>query len=301
MAKPKLEQPTCVVFVGGPDTGKTNYLVRLFVGLTEKTGVLIAPELPPQIAYLEAGRKHLAQGRFVPRSGAEKLGDLFARVEFSAGRRAGESALVQVPDVMGELWKDAVDNREIDPAWLKRVRNSTGALLFVRPSSHENVDFLDWVTAADWMNLEPGDGAPEKTLPSQVIATELLTLLEDELGSAVPGAKPRVAIIATSWDAVPPDRRDRAPYEFLNAEFPMFAGRILDTERLEVMVFGCSVVGGDLQDDADFRIAYRDMEIETAGYVVVGREDGSASQLRDVTLPLAWSLGAELPGDGAGG
>lgn len=302
MRKPIAKPPNCIVFVGGPDTGKTNYLVRLFVALMEKLGAIVAPELPSQIAYLEAGKRHLAQGRFVPRSGAEKLGDLEASVKVVTGDLAGISALIQVPDVMGELWKTAVNEREIDPAWLERVRRSNGALLFVRPLSDENVDFLDWVTASEWMNVgsKEGGAAQALILPSQVVAAELLTFLEDELGSSIPNQRPKVAIIATSWDAVPPDLRDRDPMEFLTREFPMFAGRISDCERLDIQVFGCSILGGDVQDDPEFREAYRNMEIETSGYVVVGRPDGLVTRLADMTLPLAWSLGADMPGNNSG-
>lgn len=300
MRKPIIQPPRGVVFVGGPDTGKTNFLVRLFVALIEKTGGVTAAEMPPQIAYLEAGRRHLAQGRFVPRSGAEKLGDLIAKVEMVGAHAEASAALVQVPDVMGEVWRTAINEREVDPAWLARVRNAEGALLFVRPQSEENIDFLDWVTAAEWMSAEQGNDEEPivMALPSQVIATELLTFLENELGSDLASGTPRVAIIATSWDGIPPDLRNRDPMAYLAREFPMFAGRIYDCERLAVQVFGCSIVGGDLKDDPDFRAAYRDMEIETSGYVVVANPDGSARELTDVTLPLAWSLGAEMPGPG---
>lgn len=296
MAKAPSTNMRTVLFLGGPDTGKSNYLARLWASLTEDDSALSVPVLPNQMRYLEQSKRHLAEGKFVPRSAGEELGELNATIHIRKGRLEGSTAQIQMPDVMGELWKDAANDREIDPSWIAKLKQAVGALLFVRPMSDENVDFLDWVTAAHFMEAEQGSSQAdaEFELPSQVVASEMMTLLEDNLGRNHPSINPRVAIVAASWDIVPPEVRKADPLTFLEAEFPMFAGRLRDCDRLDVRVFGCSVVGGDLKDDEEFRKSYRDIELEKSGFVCVAKSDGTIEEYPDLTLPLAWVLGSSI-------
>lgn len=317
MAKPPASQPPQrVLLVGGPDTGKTNYLGRLWASLRAGAGALRAPEIPDEIKYVEAALAHLAEGRFAPRSNAAEVGDFSARVVFTASDGQEEEAHIEVPDVMGEMWKRSAVDREIDEDWMRRMQSADGAVLFIRVMSDANVDPLDWVTCAAWMRGfgppahtdDAGADAPPTTdddddddddhadpasaLPTQVQLTELTNFLEDELGVIAKRDRPRLAVVITAWDLAPPDVRSRSPMEFLQSQFPMFAGRVADCDRLEVEVFGCSIVGGDLDGDVKFKDKYRDMDIETSGYIVVSGPTGEAIEIADLTAPVAWVLGA---------
>ena len=77
---------------------------------------------------------------------------------------------------------------------------------------------------------------------------------------------------------------------YLRKEFPLFAGRLADTGRLNVKLFGLSVVGGDLEDDDEFRNSYLERDISEQGWVVVEDGDGSRTD-EDVMLPIAWAMG----------
>jgi hypothetical protein len=77
---------------------------------------------------------------------------------------------------------------------------------------------------------------------------------------------------------------------YLRREFPLFAGRLADTGRLDVKLFGLSVVGGDLEDDEEFRNRFLERDISEQGWVVVEDEGGIRTD-DDVMLPIAWAIG----------
>jgi hypothetical protein len=70
----------------------------------------------------------------------------------------------------------------------------------------------------------------------------------------------------------------------------LFAGRLADIDRLDVKVYGLSVVGGDLADDDGFRTRFFDRDISEQGWVVLD-DGGQLKTDDDVMLPLAWAMG----------
>jgi hypothetical protein len=82
------------------------------------------------------------------------------------------------------------------------------------------------------------------------------------------------------------------PEAYLETNFPMLAGRLSDTSRLEVRVFGLSVVGGDLKDDPEYRNAFLDGSFDESGWVAVKDPDsGKWLTIVDVTLSIVWVVG----------
>ena len=57
-----------VILLGGPDSGKTNYVGRLWLALDARKGRLFAAMLPEDIGFVLDTAEHLFQGRFAPRS-----------------------------------------------------------------------------------------------------------------------------------------------------------------------------------------------------------------------------------------
>jgi len=80
--------------------------------------------------------------------------------------------------------------------------------------------------------------------------------------------------------------------KYLETQFPMFAGRIRTPSRLDVEVFGMSIVGGNLRGitNKQFRDSLKGRDLSEVGYTAVMR-DGVVVEDPDVTLPLAWALG----------
>lgn len=278
-----------IVLVGAPDSGKTNYLGRLWVALRARQGKLAAPEIPPDIQYVEQTLEHLMHGEFAPRSDkslAVSRHDFVVPVELTEAGNADGFSIV-VPDVSGELWKSAVETFEISEEWMEQLQQSVGALLFVRILSNQNVTPLDWVTAERLLKLHPADEDESHKIPTQVMLCELLRFLEYTLQPGKDGARPRVAIVVTAWDLLDAERGAAGPMAYLQTEYPLFAGKLQDTQKVEVKAFGVTIVGGDFEE-AGFRTEFLENgDLQYAGHCVV-ESDGMIKKEVDLTFPVAW-------------
>ena len=288
-----------VLFVGGPDSGKTNYLARLWEALREGSGRLYAEKAPNNIAYVEDALEHLLKGRFAPRTEATEEDSgrgLSIDVKRQGSDRGGEAQIV-VPDASGELWSEAIQDYQLPRYWMDSLRSATGALLFVRVNSEQNVEPLDWVNARRLLrwNVEKGEDEPqdEFRVPTGVQLCELLRLMEFGLGIETDVRRPRVGVMITAWDILDHATACEGPGAYLNREYPLLAGRVADSSRLEVGVFGVSVVGGDLNDPS-FRSRFLSENLNESGYVIVNHD--GADEEADLTVPIAWVL--DCDGDG---
>lgn len=319
-----------IVLLGGPDSGKTNYVGRLWPSFKRRKGVLRAERMPDDIAYVDGAVEHLMQGSFAPRSDRNlEVG----RADFSISVRGanGDGALTElmVPDISGELWTRTVASFEISREWLDVLNEAEGAVVFVRAHSDQNVKPLDWVTARNILQLDADeklaveaatDGGDEPTkanapmveaeqlpannegndaveltsepdLPTQVLLCELLRYLDLCLANRANGGRPHVAVVVAAWDLLDAKVRAGGPIAYLRREFPLFAGRLADTGRLDVKLFGLSAVGGDLEGDEEFRKRYLEQDITEQGWVVAEDERGTWTEVSDVMLPIAWAMG----------
>ena len=57
-----------IILVGGPASGKTNYIARLWLAFAARKGKLQAKTLPGNIEYVNQAVAHLQAGHFAPRS-----------------------------------------------------------------------------------------------------------------------------------------------------------------------------------------------------------------------------------------
>lgn len=274
-----------IVLIGGPDTGKTNFLARLIAHLRDGDGSLRATRLPDDMQYIEDALAHLLKGEFAPRSHnttEEVSGDIVIEVREVV---SGEEATISVPDVSGETWDDVAKSAEISQAWLDRVRQASGALIFVRVLSDLNVDPPDWVSAPKLLALTGPN--PEFAIPTQVMLCEFLRLLEENLSSEGDGL-PRVGVVLTAYDRLDMPTRNAGPMAFIEQNYPLFAGKIANCSDLAISVFGSSVVGGELADEA-FKNTYLDGDIVKSGYIMDGTVT-PAQETADISRPLSWVL-----------
>ncbi|MGH9498157.1 MAG: hypothetical protein ACRD3L_03365 [Terriglobales bacterium] len=275
-----------IMLIGGPDSGKTNYLARLWKALQSGSGRLKSVEAP-EIKYVEDALAHLLQGSFAPRSEKnieESRRDFTVMIGTQDDAKRVE---VVVPDVTGELWKDAVSSSELPSEWMNQLKESSGALLFVRVHSELNVSPLDWVTARELLKMDWAQPHQEESIPTQVVLCELLRFLQSTLRRRTDGGLSRVAIVVTAWDRLDAAAKKSGPSAYIESEYPLFAGRLEDVTTLEVKVFGVSVVGGDLEADPKFRQKFFEADLDAAGYVVE-ELDGAVNEEHDLTLPIAW-------------
>jgi Double-GTPase 1 len=282
-----------IVLLGGPDSGKTNYMSRLWLALNSKKAALMASQNPVDIKYVEGGAEYILGGAFAPRSDTSSLpGDLTLDIPVRlASDPDGKEVLISVPDVSGELWREAIARGDVTREWMNALQQASGALLFVRVLSEANVTPLDWVNAAEYLSWA-GAGKPKDEqgqdvlVPTQVALCEMLRFLDETL-LRVNGRPPRVAVLITAWDLVDGHRRPNGPDGYLKAEYPLFAGRLADCASLDVRTFGVSVVGGDFEDP-EFTAKFQQGDIDEMGYVAVDAPENGPSEIQDVTLPVAW-------------
>lgn len=278
-----------VILLGGPDSGKTNYVGRLWPALDAKSCALIAAEQPQDIGFVFDTADHLFQGHFAPRTEhADDRRDFVVDVMPAAG---GDATSIVIPDISGELWTKAVADSEIAADWMAELQRADGALLFVRVGSDQEVRPLDWVTSRALLE-KVGQDDDRSSLPTQVMLCELIRFLELTMSRRADGGKPRLSVVVSAWDRVNTEAFDRGPPAYLKTEFPMVAGRLADTRRLDVRIFGLSVVGGDLKDDEAFRNSYLDAGLDAHGWVAIPDPDTKGwTKESDITLPVAWAVG----------
>lgn len=320
-----------VILMGGPDSGKTNYLARLLPNFRKRKGTLRAEKLPDNIEYVDGAVEYLMQGSFAPRSDRnleEGRRDFTIQVRNFDGK--GPLTELLVPDITGELWRNAVMLSELPEDWMQSLEEAAGALLFVRVHSELNVQPMDWVTARRLLELyaatedtacangeelqgeaevvaeaaptsglgEPTGTKPEAKnsppampeIPTQVLLCELLRYLDLLLVDRADGGRPRVAVVVAAWDLLDAEMRAAGPLAYLDREFPLFAGRLRSHSRLDIRLFGLSIVGGDLENDPAFKESFLKKDIVDQGWVVV-EERGQQRQDADLTLPISWTVG----------
>jgi len=280
-----------IVLVGGPDSGKTNYLARLWKALRDGGGALVAPKVPADIKYVEDALEHLLKGEFAPRSdkNVETSTRSFSIPVVVAEDPDAEPKSIVVPDVTGELWKKAVETGEMPQQWMDNLKASDGAMIFLRVHSEQNVEPLNWVTCAELLRMQGArDPDQETEIPTQVALCELLRFLESALSRREDGSSPRVSVAITAWDLLDAETAARGPAAFIRAEYPLFAGRLEDMSELSVKLFGVSIVSGDFTD-GEFKERYFETGLKKSGYVMVETASG-AERRPDLTLPVAWIL-----------
>lgn len=278
-----------IIMIGAPDSGKTNYLGRLWRALTAENASLRATQQPDDVRYVLDVLTHLLQGSFAPHTSIDVDGQ-HCSIQV-AWEREGTTrqAEILVPDVSGELWADAAQTNELPKTWMASVRQSVGALLFVRVDSDLHIPSLDWVTARE--RLEVGGEDAEAQIPTDVQLCEFLRFLELFLGKDAGVGKRRVGVLVAAWDIVDEHRSQQGPKAYLQHEFPLFSDRLADISTVEVKVFGVSVVGGDFRDQ-DFKERFLAGQIDDFGIVVT--EPSPAPPCTDLTTPVRWVLDGKV-------
>ena len=198
-------------------------------------------------------------------------------------------AEILVPDVSGELWADAVQTNELPETWVASVRQSVGALLFVRVDSDLHIPSLDWVTARE--RLEVGGEDAEGADPYGRSVVRVSPLLGTLPGK---GCGSRQATCGCPCSCL--GYRGRTPFTTRDPR-PTFSTSSRSSPAVwptfptvEVKVFGVSVVGGDFRDQA-FKDQFLAGQIDDFGFVVT--EPSSALTLHRLNDPGALGTGRQ--------
>lgn len=282
-----MSAPTSVIFVGGPGSGKSNYLFRTWIALERRNSRLSAAGLPEDVDYLHSGASILLDGRFAPHTSKDTR--VISEIPIRTHDVKEAEGVLVVPDATGELWLDLYHSREWPQQWDSLLSRQSSYILFICIGSNHNVPALDWITCE---RLYGSGVAPQPTdVPTQVLLVEWLQILRSIVNLREGHAhKPRLSVVLTAWDRLPADRRQESPQNFLETEFPLFAQFLrADAHGFEVKVFGVSIVGGDLERDPDFQKAYQQSDPSGLGYSVSDAARGVEQS--EVLLPIYWALG----------
>jgi len=279
-----------VIFIGGPGSGKSNYLFRTWIAIERETGFLVKDGLPPDVGYLHDGASILLDGRFAPHTSKDTRHT--SRIPIAQRDLPSSTSTLVVPDASGELWLDLYRKREWPLAWDELITEACGLVLLVRAGSPHNVPALDWVTCERIYG--PGVSPQPTDIPTQVLLVDWLQILHSiadrKLGRS---CAPRLSVVVSAWDRVPADRQHGSPHDYLETEFPLLAQFIqADSHGFDAKVFGLSIVGGDLELDPEFRKHFQLSDPSTLGYVVTEISGGVERHL-DVLEPIYWALGLD--------
>jgi len=285
-----MSMPANIIFVGGPRSGKSNYLFRTWIAIEREKGLLVKDGLPQDVEYLHDGASILLDGKFAPHTSKDTR--QVCEIPIVERDRPDSKSVLFVPDATGELWLDLYSKREWPVQWDNLVTKTCGFVLFVCVGSPHNVAALDWITCERFYgsNLTPKPTG----VPTQVLLVEWLQILrsitKDKIGHSY---MPRLSVVVTAWDRVPADRRQENPQEYLETEFPLLAQFIrAGAHGFDAKVFGLSIVGGDLELDPEFHEEFLRSEPSSFGYAVSGIRNG-IERRGDVLMPIYWALGLE--------
>jgi hypothetical protein len=263
--------------LGAPDAGKTAIVVSLYLLLSrnqlkgyrfsDSSTLLALDEISRGARRWNEGAPPEQMTNHTELPDERIAGFLHLRLKDTETREAHD---LLIPDLPGEWSTTLIDSNRTDR--------------------------LDFIKGADvlWITI---DGSALLKPESRQVAIHrsgmLMQRIKDLLGQEVP---PLLLVISHLDDGMPPattierldaETKAAGPRSFLEAEYPLFAGKLEDVEDVEVEAFGVSVVGGDLADDEAFRAKFFEQDVNQAGYIVEDTEKG-ATEIQDMTLPLAW-------------
>ena len=118
-----------VLMLGGPNTGKSTFLVQLYGRMAARVGRLVTRSAPADLTPISDGLQRLASG--IPlehtRTSAEHLVQ-----HLPAAMDDGRLVDFNIPDYAGETLDDLVKSHRIPDHWRLLIKESDQWLLFVR-------------------------------------------------------------------------------------------------------------------------------------------------------------------------
>jgi hypothetical protein len=240
-----------ILFIGGPRSGKSNYLFRCWIAIERELGRLVKNGLPADLDYLSAGAADLLEGRFAPHTSRDVA--VTCRIPVAVHDQSGSTGEIVIPDMSGELWLDLYEKREWPVTLDEMLADSTGFVLFVQANSPYEVPSVDWVTCERYYK-DQKQPQPQAEAPTQVLLVEWLQIVRYELDRLV-GASytPRLSVVVSAWDRLRGEE-SRSPETYLSMRLPLFSDYLVSrAHRFDASVFGVTVASGDLDKDSVFR------------------------------------------------
>lgn len=310
--------PLRLCLVGLPDTGKTTYIAALWGYLISglPPGGYRVTEFPDDPAYLSQIAAAWAAGDPMPRN---SLG-ASDRIEFTVQSPSGAKVTLVLPDLPGEVFRNAILRPFIDEDTAEAVTGSDLLLLFVNGEKAKTFTALgdfeviaasgpdaEIGSAPDSLQgsaddapsnpAEPGEAFPAiaaeparkdfaiQDLDSDTLNTELLQRLVHLTRDT---GLPCLAVVVSAWDAH--RNSGDTPSQWLAREQPMLSQLIDELSRATpVGVVGVSAQGANYVDDPNITSKLADERPWGCD------QDGNET---DIAGPLLWHDTAGSAKDG---
>lgn len=284
-----------VLFVGGPNAGKSNLLIRLWLAIRSSTSNVISKRgLPIDLNYLQEGAQTQLTGSFVDHTSAPPEVQPSIPIYFK-----GAPAELVMPDRPGEDWDRLYRDRRWPEEWLNYLDQSTSCLIVMRALPPQG-QTRDWIALQYFMgpraNFNLEEDRTEDPAPLQVMLVDwiqiIVRLYQRRFGSS---AKPRIGVVITAWDEVEEEQRELGPMEFLKNEYKLLHDYLISNHAsLNSKVFAVSIFGGDLANP-DYSKQVTDSEDPVQLGWVSSCRDGSVLTSNELLTPVIWAL--EATGD----
>lgn len=297
-----------VLMLGGPNTGKSTFLVQLYGRIDSQSGRLVARGAPADLTPIKGGLERLASGLSLEhtRPATQQVVQ-----HLPAATSDGEEVDFDIPEYAGETLDELVRRHRIPERWRSLISQSNQWLLFVRleqfaelpelltkpigeqeagPANTLGSAHSDTDDDPEEIRPEPDVGDDSATiatpnnqidLPLDMRLVELLQMALHARAAKPRGAvtHPALTVVLSCWDECGVEKGDR-PEDIASARIPLLHRYVWATWRPEALEFlGLSSQGCHLQADTPDE-TFVDNTPARQGYLVT--EDGKHE--RDLTL-----------------
>lgn len=267
-----------LLILGGPSTGKTTFGAQLLGRFRLPNSVVRLRNTPADISLFMSALDRLAQGMSPEHTPASSNQEIVMPIQFDNGQ---QSDLIW-PDYGGEQIINIVHSRMVSDIWFQRIENSTGWILFVRPS--QLIYFDDFLSRDTRITNQTFDVGSSSDLSSNALLIELLQMLLYLKGIGISQQinSPKLSIFITCWDEIVDVDLFDNPAQVLQNYLPLLS-EFVATNWIKdsFSVWGLSSQERPLETNTPDE-SYVDNGPEAFGYVVSPTGEKSS----DLTMPI---------------
>lgn len=266
-----------ILLLGESNVGKSHFGGQLLGRLNREEGYLRMVGAPSSLAPFDAILARLNDGRAAPHTSSST----YSETHWPIADRSGRAIDLIWPEYGGEQVKEISNSRRMSPEWRKRIETSGGWIVMVRiHNSHVADDVFSRPLAALG---NAGSTDKEFRMSDQARLVNFLQWLMYIRGmdTLVPSSTPRLLLLLSCWDELPPAQINNSPLSVLGERMPLVSAFVQANWKKDALhVLGLSALERSLSEDSEDE-AYVDLGPEHFGYVVTA--DGK----RDADLTLA--------------
>jgi hypothetical protein len=280
-----------LLLVGLQETGKTSFLALFYLTLIHGEGLLGLASFQNDREHLNRISKRLMECETAVHTQVAEKGSLLLSLEV---KKTEEPVGLSIPDLSGETWEEAVEQRLWTMSVDRQVRQGDAVLLFTSADQFDagltkgDADYGVKEFGVEVPASKPQRSNPEAKQvrmkgkpPTQVQLVDLLQLTVEQRGTR----PSRACIMISAWDT---EATGITPREYVTKNLPLLNQYLeANSAWLSVRIFGVSAQGGSFKDpDERKRLAGEDPQ--DRAFLVA--DDGEKIPFG---TPIEWALGLD--------